>query len=273
MKLSTIPLMGATVVRGTRLLRVLHDHDVDTKGSGFHDMEGVGTVEGAAPIAKTSPQAGRDTARAVAGDLAVELMTLTSGEILGYSYLTGEAITCNSYELAPHRFESARLERMFDLEALIRDASAITSKEDFDRHISKMIGACQKRRHSDLDVAIFEVVVGDDYARVAEAVMNFWSKYEPNDMTGLPSPDQMTCHLMGCVWRRKQKTPGVLSFRKKAEKHCLMHLQPPRHASDHAATSFQFRVLLDLADRRMSHPTISTEEPADTLRGEPSTSG
>lgn len=244
MKLSTEPLPRCTLVKGTRLLKVLHDHVVDTRGSGFLAERKAVAVEGSVPIATESPQAGKDQVKAVAGDLAVEVADAKTGQVLGYSYLTGNAITCMTYEIAPHRFEGAQAARLYELEQLIADVQRLPDGDDdgFRSLTGRMIGVLQTAKHSEHDVVVFEVIIGDDYQRVAEVVMRLWSQYQPNE--GGKAPDDQACHLAGVTWRRKLKKS---IFRRKASPCALMHLQPKRHACDHAMTPFQVQLLLGFA--------------------------
>lgn len=257
MKLSVVPLFGHTHVRATRLVKVLHPHDVSTRGAAVDALKDAQAVEGAAPIATVAPQAGKDVVKAKAGDLAIELeevRTGAAGKVIGYSYLTGEAITCVSYDLGEHRYEPASIQRLAELEACLSEFRAAGEGKDLDEStavtfITRIIGLCQEARWSDLDVAVLEIVAGDSYTEVAQRIMEAWASYIPNDTTGLPANADRTCHLIGTVWRRPPKPPGRLSFRKKAEHHCTMHLQPPKHSGDHAATPFQHRLLVALSSR------------------------
>jgi hypothetical protein len=242
-KLSTFPIFGAKHVKGLTLLRVLHPHTVDTAGAELRVEQGV-PVEGSLPNPAVGPQHGKSAVRAVEGDLAIEVGEVKTGKVLGYSYITGAAIQCMGYEIAPHRFEPARVVRLTDLERQVLDAQACESDQDFGAHIDKMINLAQRARHGDDDVAVLELVIGDDFERVAKFLLEAWSRFEPGKTEAeAPAwakvPADRRCHLFGRVWRKKLKPSP---FRKKPQ-HAQMHLQPARHASDHCATGFQHDLL------------------------------
>lgn len=277
MKLSAVPLFGHTHVRATRLVKVLHPHDVSTRGAAVDALQDAEAVEGAAPIARTAPQAGKDVVKAKVGDLAIELEEVSTRTVIGYSYLTGEAITCVSYDLGAHRYEDALIKRLTEIEACLAQFRAQGETKEIDEStavsfITRIIALCQEARWSELDVAVLEFVAGDSYKEVAQRLMEAWAHYEPNDLTGLPAKQDRTCHLIGTVWRRPPKMPGRLSFRKKMEHHCTIHLQPPKHANDHAATPFQHRLLVDLSTR-IAAPATSAVPSGDSPRDESRTSG
>lgn len=232
--LSTTPSPGARHVRATSLLRVLHPHQVSTLGAPVWHGLGEEALPGAAPIAPTPPQAGQAIVHAVAGDLAIGVVDAQTGDPIGYSYLTGPAITCMNYTIVPDRFAPAACRRLTDLEAVL--ARATTAPPDHPdriagRFFDEALTILQQTKHSEHDVAVFEVNGGREYPEAGATLARMWCSYKTAE--GPPDPAALRCHLIGLILG-----PSPV--------YALMHLQPPRHAQPHCADYFQIQLLLGI---------------------------
>lgn len=235
-KLSVDRVFGMRQVRGAQLLRVLHPHQVDAKGAAIGE-------------AQASPAT---SFRAVQGDLAVELVDVQTGHLVGYSYLTGQALQAVSYECAGHRYEPAVLERGTAIERAMEAIIAAYTRgvSPADPQVPTLLGdlvaAVLAAKHGPGDVVYVDVVVGRHAQGAGEAIVDAWANYHPDDPTGMPAPEARTVNLIATL-REKPRRPA--SILRRGGRVVMLHLQPPRHATKLAATPFQGAVLRGMLER------------------------
>jgi len=222
MKLSLKKKFGMIHVRGGRLLRVAHDHQVPTT-----------TQTMAEPERYQCTWQGEKWVTARVGDIAVEIIAVKTGTIIGYSYLAGDAIRLNLYRSnAPAHWFCASKGLRADTNSMI--------DSDSDPHT--FVAGVLDCKYGAADVVVFDVIVDDgqeNLRAVGEAFTHAYS-YEPEDDT-VTMPAEPS-HLIG---RIRGKTGGVC---------LLLHFQPPRHKSEHAITGFQNALLLDATDLETFDP-------------------
>lgn len=251
MHLSIHKIHGAKQVRARRLLRVLCPHEVSAKGAALDPTAGARSLPGTAPIATVHPQAGKDDVVAVVGDLAIEVVDV-HGAFVGYSYLTGAPVTCMAYHQdMGERFETARFRRLHELEALVDEGNRFRKDapdaEAIERRIlTQLVDTLHEVRESDTDVGYFEIsgrnAHGHDMSRdIAVMLCDMWTA----ERQGRPArtPDERTCNLAGTVWGKR---PRVAFGKVGRSSQVHLHLQPKRHANDHAMSAFQASLLSTL---------------------------
>lgn len=220
MKLSTVKKFGYIHVRGGKLLRVVHEHPVDTQNFCVVAREKKAGFE---PVRKLPPQV-----MARAGDLAIEIVTRRAGTVLGYSYLSGDAIQINSYQVRPDRYTDAVLAIAPLAPPTVEEAAVEATFEAF---IEGMRRTCVEMKLSAaVDVWAFEGKCDDRDAgaNIAETIQTFW-RLVPKDMPDEEVTKRAKAHFLGSVHAGKGRGSA----------HYFMHFQPPCDASDYAATPFQ----------------------------------
>ncbi len=211
MKLSLRKRLGYVHVRGGRFLRVIHAHRVPTTTRTVNRHEsGLRTFKGTGVEAHP-------------GDLAVEIVAYKSGNVIGYSYLSGDALQLNCYTANAKHFEPIASHRI--------DFSMPTSPDDADDVIKRFVGGLMNAKYGDTPVCGMEVVAPQDAPEVAKAIINYW-QYEP-----VEDHDPPTTHMFALV-RSSNKKATV-----------TMHLQPPKDANDYAATGFQTALVVNAINR------------------------
>ena len=231
MKLSTVKKFGYIHVRGGKLLRVVHEHPVDTKGFCIVARE---QKQGFEPVRNPPPQV-----MARAGDLAIEIVTRRAGTVLGYSYLSGDAIQINSYQVRPDRYAAAVLTLAHLTPPTAEEAASETGFETF---IEGMRRSCVEMKLStDVDVWVFDGKCDDKAsgANIADTIQTFW-RLVPKDMTDDEVTKRARAHFLGSVHAGKGRGSA----------HYFMHFQPPCDASDYAATPFQAALCMTSLEER-----------------------
>jgi hypothetical protein len=219
MKLSVQKKWGYVHCRGGRLLQVVHEHPVDTGGHCVVAKQMKEPYEGERHLPPT--------VMARAGDLAIEIVNRKGGNVLGYSYLSGEAIQINGYENRPDRYEPAVLARARLPE--IPSLSQSLTEEQAQQFFGEFQKACVDMKvDMSVDVFAFELIAENDEAAgvVADMMLRFFALV-PNTMTD-EEAEGLRSHCLGLVQAgsRRGKT-------------YLLHLQPKKHATKHCATTFQ----------------------------------
>lgn len=212
MNLTLVRKLGMVHVRAGQLLAVAHDHQVPTNGQSTAEPEEYRRRFG-----------GEKWVTAHIGDLAVEIVAVGNGKVIGHSYIAGDAIQLNRYQPAPaHFFVPARVLRA--------DLSRLSSSMTFEQ----VMGAFVAMKYAAAPVCVFDLVV--DGRPDVETAMNVISKayqYVPSHQTDEDAmSDPTIAHVIGAVSIKGDKK-GL----------GLLHLQPPRHASDWACSGFQNQLL------------------------------
>lgn len=223
MKLSLSKRFGWIHCRGGKLVRVAKEHAVPSSG-----RSRVGHVEGATdlggkPIPQESPQKDQKWVTAKENDLAVEVVAVKTGKVLGHSYLSGPAIQLNRYTPAQDDWFRPVTGRLIE----IPDPHTWEGgREAFFEHC---IGLLMQVRYGEDAVGGFEYQAQDDEdARgAAHSIAQMWS-YEPVEDKDRQRPE---AHLFALIHGKK---PFLIT----------LHFQPPDHASDFAATGFQIKLVL-----------------------------
>jgi len=207
MKLSLRKRFGWVHVRGGRLLRVIHAHPVETNSQTLNAVE------------RRRPFRGKSVT-AEPGDLAIEIVAVKTGKVLGYSYFAGAALQLNSYDVRPDRFEEIRSHVL-----TIPDPGP---EHKTDRDLGEArLRAFINAKYSPDSVCAFDYTTKFPVHSVAKTMSQYWS-YIPEDEN---APESQT-HLLGIVRAAKGKEVVIL------------HFQPPMHADDYAATGFQTELVL-----------------------------
>ena len=134
MKLTLEKKFGCVQIKPTRLVRVIHPHEVSLAGRPR-------TEKGFPP--QFAP--GQDSTRVDVGDLAIELVYVDTGKRLGWMHASGEAINVVNYQDRPDRYEDAG-------EVAFIDLGEIDSEQD-------VIRACITLRYAPQALALFELVM------------------------------------------------------------------------------------------------------------------
>jgi hypothetical protein len=225
MKLSLKKRIGWTQVRGGNVLRVAQTHGVSTDTfSAFAQREvDAGNRAPRWPEGEKPP-----VVFAQPGDLALEILH-ANGSLCGYTYLSGDAIQLNCYDAMPFWFKPASSER-FELPDLRNYKDG--EEEKFFGDVLELL---MRVKYSETDLMVFDYTCprGQPPHAVAEALMGIYD-YAPVENT--PDPDSRVTHLFGCI--RNHGDKGGIE----------MHFQPPRDASEFAATPFQIELALSAVE-------------------------
>jgi hypothetical protein len=208
-KLSIAPRFGHIHVRGGRLLKVAHDHQVPC------------TTENLAEPEEFKRRGSDKWVTAKIGDFAIELVAVKTGKVIGYSYLAGDAIRLHLYRAgAPeHWFTPAQIQRA--------DTTWLAAQATPD--VSVLVGGMMGAKYGTADIVVFEILVDEPDLSAAANVFPKAYCYEPAD----PCPNE--AHIIGrIVTRAGLRGPMT-----------LLHFQPPRHKNEHAIGGFQNTLLID----------------------------
>jgi hypothetical protein len=206
-KLSVRKRMGWVHVRGGRILRVAKEHAV--RASGRSTLEG-----GKAPAGDEQWVYTKE------GDLAVEVIAVKTGKVLGHSYLSGPAIQLNGYTPFDDDWFGEEVKSTFVDIPHPRGAFG-------DEFIKKVVGVLMDVKYSEeygVGAFHYECDPGEDPRDVGQGIMQMWGYHDDREPTA---------HLFGLVTPAKGKKNVV-----------VMHFQPPRDAADFAATGFQTELVL-----------------------------
>ena len=102
MKLSPSKKFGFTHVKAARVLRVAQDHSLSTYG---YDPDADYNLVGGGHDPMPNRFQGREWVFCKKGDLVIEVVKVKKRKLVGYSYLTGEAIHLMNYKAKPEYFE------------------------------------------------------------------------------------------------------------------------------------------------------------------------
>ena len=219
MKLSLSKRIGWTQVRGGRVMRVTATHGVAT-----NTLSEIVRGEIDAGTRKARWPDGEPAAVfAQPGDLALEILH-KHGALVGYTYLSGDALQLNCYDAMPDWFEPATGQRFAIPEPPKDDG-------DGEAFVLKLLETMMGVKYGDVDLAVFEYTCDrkEPPADVAQALAGIYD-YAPVD-NPMPPEDRRT-HILGHIHSHQRKG-GV-----------DLHFQPPREASDFCATSFQIELAL-----------------------------
>lgn len=204
MKLTLKKKFGWTHVRGGDLVRVAIEHAVPTRTRTELQTEYARprTKEGWVYCAK--------------GDLALEIVAVKTGQVLGHSYLSGPAIQLHRYSTPQSDwFEGATLEGV--------TLPVPAEDDDPEGFMPRFIGAMMDLKYGPLDVVGFKGTAKsmDDAKKAMEFFQYAWS--------GAPQveePPEATTHFIGVI---EVDGGGAM----------VIHFQPKKHADDLAASHFQ----------------------------------
>jgi hypothetical protein len=218
MKLSLSKKLGWTQVRGGKIVRVAKTHAVTTSGWSAFSLNYADDLLG-----RKKPEhrfKGEKWVFANEDDLAIEVVVVKTGHVLGHSYLSGPALQLNRYTVADaawFREASGKL-----VEIPTPNTEQFTSPQHFIEHV---IGMLMGLKYSDDALGAFEYqTASDEEAKiVARHIAEMWGYKRTDDAVS-------KAHLLGVVHGKKE--------------HINLHFQPPDHASDFAATPFQVKLVL-----------------------------
>jgi hypothetical protein len=215
-KLSLAKKFGCIQCRGGEVLRVATEHAVSGQGLGEQ------------PHARTDLPA---WVFAKPGDLAVELVAVKTGKVLGHTYLSGNAIQVNRYTNAQEGWFEPCKARLVELPT-IEKLKPKSVKEFQDAMLATVV----EMKYADYDLQGFEFRC----ARVEEPeqVANFileCARYKPEG-----EERAVRAEVLGMVTKGRGK-------RKKA---VVLHFQRPDSAQDNAASAFQASLLVSALKRR-----------------------
>lgn len=212
MKLSCKKKFGWIHVRGGQVLRVATSHAVPT-----------GTYSVLADEDQPAGHAGVKAVWAQEGDVAIEIIACKTGKCLGYSYLSGPALQLNHYEAHRHQ---GWCEVVGEVGLLEIPRPHGEPKAFMEEVMALLVSA----RHSPPTVSAFRYRCSkhEDPERVADVLLNCL-RYTKKDA-------EATAHVLGVVTGHRRKGPVV-----------TIHCQPPHHADDCHATSFQIELALSAA--------------------------
>jgi hypothetical protein len=210
MKLSVKPRFGMTHVRGGQVLRVIHDHQVSTKGYDKRPDNALGKSRSFDAVWVT----------ASTGDLAIEVIVPKTARVLGYAYLSGPAINVVRYISDADRTLVAG---WFTPAKGIRATSPTPdmSVSDFGTWMREM-------KYADADVV--SAIFGCPKGRMAEtmrALARVYSLAPVRDDQKSPTAD-----LIGRVQGDGDREFGVI------------HFQVPERTQNHACQPFPCDLLL-----------------------------
>lgn len=213
MKLSIKKTFGAIHVRPGRLLRVAHDHQVPIASQAVNEP----------PQYLRTFEVGTKWVTATVGSLALEIVAVKTGVVMGYAYLSGPAIRLNLYrqDAPPHWFSPARA----IIGSTLSLPGAISGAGDY----SAIVSGFMALKYSGADVVVIELEV-DSEANMHDAMRLVQAGYchIPADMTDEQAKvDTTAAHMIGAVHVRKTKMVGMI------------HFQPPRDASEWCCAAFQ----------------------------------
>jgi hypothetical protein len=230
MKLSIKPRFGFVCVQGGRILVVTHEHQVPT--SGYDASADHATLEGPR-LAPEQPEFRSRTfdakwISAAIGDVAVEVLSVKTGKVLGYAYLSGPAINVIRYV--------SDLDRE-TVHGWFAEGKGIRFSPPSDREVELLIHAMMAIKYGDAHVAFCQVKVPTDQlvSEVLTAIGRA-SSYEAPDR-------EWHTHIM--VKAIGPKQVGTI------------HHQPPQHAQAYAAQPF-FHDLVHSSAHLVSHVGPST---------------
>lgn len=221
---------GVVWVRGSRVCKVAHDHQVPTK------------MQNIAETGEKRRTFDAPWVTAKVGDLAVEVVAVKTGNVMGFSYISGDAIALNRYTDTPsHWFVEAKaLKLNFADEYFIEEVFAKRNAE------AMFHGLVTANNDSKADVIVF-----DTEALNAEDANNCWSaiadslKYVPAGMTDDEAIVARMPLWIGCVnYPPKKQLQGVC--------------QPAFARHEFPPNGFQINMLT-----RMELPLITPWKPHD----------
>ncbi len=213
MKLSLKKTFGAIHVRPGKLLRVAHDHQVPISSQAINEPPQF--------LRKFDP--GTKWVTATVGSLALEIVAVKTGVVMGYAYLSGPAIRLNLYrqDAPPHWFSPARA----IIGSTLSLPGAISGAADY----SAIVSGFMALKYSGADVVVLELEVdGEAGIHDAMRLLQAGFRYIPAEMTDEEAKaDATAAHMIGAVHARATKKVGML------------HFQPPRDASEWCCAAFQ----------------------------------
>jgi hypothetical protein len=223
MKMSVKRMWGAVQVRGGRILVVSHDHQVSTNG---YDARG---DDPKIHVAETEERIRQETGslpfmprtfdakwiNAKVGDLAVEVISVKNGRVLGYAYLSGGSINVFRYVNDTDRDLVAG---WFSTGKGLRFEVSLTDPEQF-------ICSMMALKYSGAHVAVTSLIVHNDEEREF-ATRVLLEAYRYADETRGATTDVL-----------------VKVSLSKGKEFAFMHMQAEKRGQEYACQPFVFEVL------------------------------
>jgi hypothetical protein len=236
-RLSLVPgTAGAVHVRAGGIVRVIASHEVETvtRPAGALEVPRLDGVDDRPVLPlPTGPMV-----TAQIGDLAIELVSVTTGSLIGHAYVAGPAAQLHNHRAMVAWFEPARVERLSKVDRAVEEIGCEASQERIAELQDLCIAELQRVRHGDVDIALLDIEVGDGFKQAARAFEQMWTNYEATP----PRPaGERTCHLIGAVVRNRKI---ARSMHRKNLGAAYLHFQPPKHAGWPSATVFAMQLLL-----------------------------
>lgn len=232
MRMSLQKKFGWIHVRGGKVLRVATGHAVPTNT--YHEEAAAAARDLIKQPGKALPGERFAGARAVfcqPRDLAVELVNVKNGRVMGWSYLTGPAANLHHYGVGGDLSVGAAQPWEPDPVPVARWVVPMDGDSDV------VMGEMRAIRGQDrYGIVAFNLAVTpgaeSDFGR---AIAEMWSycQHETKDAGG-PEP---TAHLL-----------GIINGGKKHSTHVGLHFQVKEHASDWPANPFQMGLVLSAPD-------------------------
>lgn len=210
MKLSIKRRFGFVQVRGGRVVTVTHDHQIP-----------IGTESSIEDKRYARKWSGEKWVTAKIGDLAIEIFAVKTDKLLGYSYLSGNAIRLNLYRNdVEHWFEAAKVYRV-KTEPL----------EQQEMTPEQFVAGMMRCKYADARVVVFHMFVKtkDDLMTACEVFKHSYgyAPFDVSDEQEYSAPTNLLAHIES----------------RKPEHHALMHFQPPKDSQEYAATGFQIELV------------------------------
>lgn len=214
MKLSLKRKLGFVHVKASRLLMVAHDHQVTT-----------GTENALDPADRRADD-GTKWVTARIGDLAIEMVAVQTGNVIGYSYIAGDAIRLNLYRAAApaHWFTDAKAVR-WDMTWLEQDLERSRRGQPHQVGVEDLIAGAMKLKYCGADVVVLNLTCDAEDGKNAAGVLQGAFSYVAD---GSADND---AHLLGLIEEKKTETIVAI------------HSQPARHSSNQCANAFQVALL------------------------------
>jgi hypothetical protein len=157
------------------------------------------------------------------GDLAVEIVAVKTGKVLGHCYLTGPAVQLHRYTEPQGDWFKPATGKMFPI-PLPYELHGKDEKERFD----EMMAHISDLKYANVDVAAFEVQVkGKGEAKDASESISYMLRLEKDG-----DDRKMTAHILGLVAEPRGK-PSI-----------TLHFQPEGDVDECGASGFGVSLVL-----------------------------
>jgi hypothetical protein len=217
MQLSPRKAKGFTHVKASRVLRVIKDHPVPTKGA---NVGGTAEQRGGGGTDTVDRFDGHSFVFCKEGDFVIEVIRADTRKVLGYSYLTGPAIQLMHYEADPKCFSDEPVK----VDYLDIPKPPLTL-EEVGRFVQDLMELFQEAKQT-LDINLLDISTQDktDASAALMYITQHWERVEGEES-----------HLIG-----KILYPGGGIH---------VHLQTEEHASELCVNFFQTELLLKMVGK------------------------